>query len=94
MIAALDGVDLLVFTGGDRRTRRRGAGRNLRRSLLAWYQPRPKAKTIFGKPHQRSNVALFGARAHLGRRRADRNPYLGTCLGSFVIRRVIRLHRQ
>ena len=28
------------------------------------------------------------------RRRADRHPYLGPCLGDFVMRRVIRLHRQ
>src|ERR1700730_6807013 len=38
------------------------------------------------KTHQQSSVALFGPRASLGRRRADRHPYLGPRLGYFVIR--------
>ena len=87
MIAALDGVDLLVFTGGigehDAKVRAEICGG------LSWlgHQPRPGTKSIFGRPHQRSNVALLGPRAPLGRRRADRRPYLGTCLIHFAVLR-------
>ena len=76
MIAALDGVDLLVFTGGigenDAKCGRRSAA-----ACPGSASASTRRGTGRGKPHQRSGIALFGARSPLARRRADRPPYLG-----------------
>ena len=77
MIAALDGVDLLVFTGGIGEHDAEVRAEICERSVVAWCQPRPGTKSIFGRPHQRSNIALCCPRTPLGRGRSDRHPYLG-----------------
>ena len=77
MIAALDGVDLLVFTGG--------IGENdveARAAIcdgLSWIgvsldEARNRSAN---NPINDSGIALRGARSPLAGRRADRPPYLG-----------------
>ena len=84
MIVALEGLDLLVFTGGigEHMT---SVGRDLQWHLLARCQPRSGTKSIVGRSHQRSDLTLFRPCAPLARRRTDRRPYVGTRLGYFVI---------
>ena len=80
MIAALDGVDLIVFTGG--------IGENdaeARAAIcagLSWIgvsldEARNRSAT---NPDQRPGIALRGARSRLAGRRADRPPYKGVVL--------------
>jgi hypothetical protein len=77
MIAALDGVDLVVFTGG--------IGENDGKARAA----------ICEQSHQRSRIALPGARSRLAGRRADRPPYLGIVpTESFLIGRRQRLLKR
>jgi hypothetical protein len=85
MIAALDGVDLLVFTGGigehDAKVRAAICGG------LSWLgislDTRNRSlEDPISNPTSRCSVRVLP----LGRRRADRHPYLGTRLAYFVIR--------
>ena len=78
MIAALDGVDLLVFTGGigehDAKVRAEICG-----GLSCLVSALTQHEIDLWKAPSAIHVALFGPRAALGRRRTDCHPYLGTC---------------
>ena len=76
MIAALGGIDLLVFTGG--------IGENdveaqaaICDGRLARPHSRRRQEPISEQAHQRFRVALRGTGPALARRRADRSPYPG-----------------
>ena len=76
MIAALDGVDLLVFTGGigehDAEVRAEICGG------LSWLgiSLDPARNQSFKRHHQPFDIALSGPRAPFARRPADRHPHL------------------
>jgi acetate kinase len=70
MIAALDGVDLIVFTGGIGEND--GGARAAIRGGLSWIGVRlDEARNR--SANQRSRIALLGARTRLAGRRADRH---------------------
>ena len=75
MIAALDGVDMIVFTGGIGENDRGSARRDLRRPVLDRRQPRRSSEPVREQSRSAIRVALFGARSPLAGRRADRPPY-------------------
>ena len=81
MIAALDGVVLAGLHRRDRRTRCKRESRDLWRLVLDRRQPRRGSEQSREQSHQRSSIALLGARSHLAGRRADRPPYLGIVTG-------------
>ena len=91
MLAALDGVDTIVFTlhRRHRRKRRGGSRRDLRGLVVDRCQPRRIPGPVGQQSHPRRPLALCGSRARLAGRRADRPPHGGP--GSAVDHRVRRL---
>jgi acetate kinase len=92
MIAALDGVDLLVFTGGigenDAKVRAEICGGLSWLGISLDTTRNHSLEDPISNPTSRCSVRVLP----LGRRRAGRHSYLGTRLGHFVIRRGLSTH--
>ena len=80
MIAALGGVDMIVFTGGIGENDIGSASGDLWRLDLARRQPRPGPEPVRKKPNQRPGITLCGVRSPVAGRRADRPSYKGIVL--------------
>ena len=85
MIVALEGLNLLVFTGGIGEHDAEVRAAICNGLSFARCQPRSGTKSSVGRSQQRSGLTLFRSCAPLARRRTDRRPYHGTRLGYFVI---------